>query len=62
MKVDLSELDWKINNKSDPFGFKYGWRGVELQRHRLNSIFEPVYITLNTVKNAQPAHYHSEGL
>lgn len=50
--VDLGSHDLRLGNLTDPFGFKYGWRGSELQRPQIKSTFRPRFITLNTVEGA----------
>ncbi len=62
MVVDLSTLDWKINNESDPYGFKYGWKGIEMQRPKLPSTFRPYFITINGVRGGKAVSYQSEGV
>ncbi len=61
LSVDLSRTNFAMNGKEDPLGFKFGWRGVELQRPLIENVFRPYFVTLNTIKNAEPLSYAAPG-
>lgn len=61
IKVDFSRTDFKIGQNVDPFGFRYGWRGFELRRPKLDSVFTPQYVTLNSVRFGKGLRRKSEG-
>jgi hypothetical protein len=51
-----------LNHKNvvDPFGFRYGFRGVEMQRPLIDAIFRPDFVTLNLQKGAAGLMYRGE--
>ncbi len=61
MIVDMTTLDWSINGKEDPYGFKHGWKASEMQRPKITNVFIPYFVTINSVLNGRAVNYMSEG-
>ncbi|TRY64229.1 hypothetical protein TCAL_14305 [Tigriopus californicus] len=49
-----------LGRQIEPFGFMYGWRGIELQRPFIGSVFRPRYVTINTPLLSDGFSYRSE--
>ncbi len=62
MVLDMSTVNWKINDQSDPYGFQHGWKAIEMQRPQIENTFKPYFITINSILNGKAVSYRSVGI
>ena len=56
-KVDLSTLTYRKHDRQVVWGFEHGWKGNEVRRPLINSVFSPEFITFNGVLDSRPVGY-----
>ena len=56
---DFGLTPLKSGNRTDPIGFRFGWRGIEFQDPRVSSVFSPLAVTVNTVRDGALVHYRT---
>lgn len=49
-----------LGSQEEPFGFLYGWRGIELQRPYIGSVFRPRFVTINAPLLSNGFSYRSQ--